>query len=253
MNLEQNIGENKYKHIYVFGCSHSLNTNSIDGTCKSYSEHLADKLNIPLQNVYNYAINGSSNNENIYYLNSLYSKLSFYHTSDSSRYEKFKSYLPTEIYDDSLIVFQLTYWHRVAFQHTFLKQNGHHLIVPFGPHRKFGKVPPFYDTDMDIFCEIFYNKLSNTNLLERNSVLPTYHTLKNISSERTNVKSILISWDRISDMEFFNYVPRELTGIQDFVTNNEWTCNFQIKNNDIHLSPNGHRLFGDYLLKYITH
>ena len=253
MNLEQNIGENKYKHIYVFGCSHSLNTNSIDMTCKSYSEHLAEKLNIPIENVYNYSINGSSNNENLYYLNSVYSKLSFYNSNDSKRYSEYKQYLPTELYDDSLIVFQLTYWHRIGFQHTFVKQNGHHLIVPFGPHRKFDNQPPYYDKELNTFCDIFYEKLSNSNLLERNSVLPTYHTLKNINNERNNIKTLLISWDRISDIEFYEYIPKELTNIQDFIIDNEWTCDFETKNKDIHLSPTGHRLFSDYLLKYITH
>ena len=73
---------NKYKHVYVFGCSHSLNTNSIDDTCKSYSDLLADKLGISIKNVYNYSINGSSNNENLYYLNCINSNLSFGHYND---------------------------------------------------------------------------------------------------------------------------------------------------------------------------
>jgi hypothetical protein len=222
-------------------------------SCKSYPELLAEKLNVPIENVYNYAINGSSNSENLYYLNSLYSKLSFYHANSSARYQKLKSYLPTEIYDDSLIIFQLTYWHRTTFQHTFFKQNGYHLLVPFGPDRKFDNEPPFYDKDLTIFCDIFYNKLANTNFLERNNVLPIYHTLKNINNERNNVVPLLISWDRVSDSEFFEYIPKELTNIQDFVTNEEWTCHFSLKNNDIHLSPTGYDKFSDYLLKYITH
>jgi hypothetical protein len=253
MNLEKNIGENKYKHIYVFGCSHSLNTNSIDITCKSYSDQLAQKLNVPLENVYNYAINGSSNSENLYYLNSIYSKLSFYHPGSSARYQKFKNYLPTEIYDDSLIIFQLTYWHRNTFQHTTIKQNGHHLLVPLGPHRKFENDPPFYDKDLTTFCSIYYTKLSNTNFLERNTILPIYHTLKNINNERNNVVPLLIAWDGVSDIEFFEYIPKELTNIQDFVTKEEWTCDFSLKNGDIHLSPSGYDKFSDYLLKYITH
>lgn len=248
MNLEQNIGENKYKHIYVFGCSHSLNTNSIDDNCKSYSEHLAEKLNIPIENVYNYSINGSSNNENLYYLNSVYSKLSFDNPNDSKRYEKYKKYLPTEIYDDSLIIFQLTYWYRIGFQHTFVKQNGHHLFVPFTPHKRFDNQPPYYDKDLNTFCDIFYEKLSNGDLLERNSILPIYHTLKNISSE-----ALLVSWDKVSDDKFYEYIPKELTNIQDFIIDNKWTCDSEIKNKDIHLSPTGHRLFSEYLLKYITH
>lgn len=253
MTLERNIGESKYKHIYVFGCSHSLSTNSIDNTCKSYPEQLAKKLNVPIENVYNYSINGSSNTENLYYLNSLHSKLLFFHPASSLRYDKTKSYLPTELYDDSLIIFQLTYWHRTAFQHSIMKQFGHHLIVPLGPHRKFHNEPPFYDEDLTTFCDIFYNKLSNTNFLERNSLLPIYHTLKNINNERNTITPLLISWDVVSDIEFFKYIPKELTNIQDFVTKEEWTCDFILKNNDLHLSPTGYDKFSDYLLKYITH
>ncbi len=49
------------------------------------------------------------------------------------------------------------------------------------------------------------------------------------------------------------YIPKELTNIQDFITKEEWTCDFSLKNNDLHLSPTGYDKFSDYLLKYITH
>jgi hypothetical protein len=251
MNLEKNIGENKYKHIYVFGCSHSLNTNSIDMTCKSYSEQLAQKLNIPIENVYNYAINGSSNSENLYYLNSLYSKLSFYHAGSSLRYQKFKSYLPTEIYDDSLIIFQLTYWHRTTFQHTFFKQNGHHLLVPFGPHRKFNNEPPFYDKDLNTFCDIFYDKLSNEIFLQRNSILSTYYTLKGIDDKKNNISTLLLSWDKLMDDNIRKYIEPTLSNLKQISIDKGWTCDSELNNEDWHLSPNGNNGLSEYLHQYI--
>lgn len=247
MNLEQNIGENKYKHIYVFGCSHSLSTNSIDNTCKSYPEHLAEKLNIPIENVYNYSINGSSNNENLYYLNCVNLELTFYHPMNDVRSQIYNEILPTIIYDDSLIIFQMTYWHRNTFQHTFEKKNGFYKLIPILQHSK------NEDGDITKFNQIYFTKLSNTLFLQRNSVLPIYYTLKGIEIERTNVSTLLLSWDNIDDTNIQKYITKELTNIQDFIINNEWTCDSEIKNKDIHLSPTGHRLFGEYLLKYITH
>lgn len=247
MNLEQNIGENNYKHIYVFGCSHSLNTNSIDDTCKSYSEHLAETLNISIKNVYNYSINGSSNNENLYYLNCINSELSFFHPMNDIRSQVYNEILPTIIYDNSLIIFQMTYWYRNVFQHTTDKQNGFYKLIPIlqGSNYK--------DDDITKFNQIYFTKLSNTTFLQRNAVLPIYYTLKGIELERTNVSTLLLSWDTIIDDNIQKYIPKELTNIQDFIIDNEWTCDSEIKNKDIHLSPTGHRLFGEYLLKYITH
>jgi hypothetical protein len=246
MNLEKNIGENKYKHIYVFGCSHSLNTNSIDMTCKSYSEHLADKLNIPLQNVYNYSINGSSNTENLYYLNCINSKLSFYHSNDDIRFQKYGIGLPNELYDDSLIIFQLTYWYRTAFQHSLEKKNGYYKIVPISPHRK------EIDDEINIFSDIFHKKLSNEILLQRNSILPIYYTLKGICNERNNISNLLLSWDTIMDDNIKNYIQPELVNLQQIAIDNGWTCHSELNNTDLHSSPIGHNKISEYLLKYIT-
>ncbi len=246
MNLEKNIGESKYKHIYVFGCSHSLNTNSIDTNCKSYSDHLAEKLNISIENVYNYAINGSSNSENLYYLNCINSNLSFFHPNNDIRKQKYDYELPKEIYDDSLIVFQLTYWHRTAFQHSLEKKNGYYKIVPISPHRIND------DNDINIFTDIFYKKLSNEIFLQRNSVLPIYYTLKGIGNERNNVSTILLSWDCVLN-DIAKYIEPDLTNLQQLSIDNNWTCHSKIKNNDLHLSPSGYSEFSDYLLKYITH
>jgi hypothetical protein len=133
-----------------------------------------------------------------------------------------------------------------------MKHHGHHLIVPFGPYRKFTDEKPFYDKDLTTFCDIYYNKLSNINFLERNSLLPIYHTLKNINNERNTIIPLLISWDVVSDIEFFKYIPKELTNIQDLTINEQWTCHSELKNEDLHLSPTGYDKFSDYLLKYIT-
>jgi hypothetical protein len=246
MNLEKNIGENKYKHIYVFGCSHSLNTNSIDTNCKSYSDHLAEKLNIPIQNVYNYAINGSSNTENLYYLNCINSNLSFFHSNDDIRKQKYNCELPKEIYDDSLIIFQLTYWYRTAFQHTLEKKNGYYKIVPISQHRT------DVDIDIEIFTDIFYKKLSNEIFLQRNLVLPIYYTLKGISNERNNISTILLSWEKMMDDNIQNYIIPELSNISKIAKYNKWTCHSQIFNDDLHLSPEGNQYLAEYLMKYIT-
>ena len=216
-------------------------------TCKSYSEHLAEKLNIPIENVYNYSINGSSNTENLYYLNSLYSKLSFFHHGNNLRYDKLKSYLPTEIYDDSLIIFQLTYWHRIAFQHSIMKQFGHHLIVPFSPHRKFIDENPFYDEDLTTFCDIYYNKLSHTEILETNLIVSLYHILKNINNENNTINSLLLSWDSISTNVLDTYISKNLNNLQQLSIDNGWTCHSELNNNDLHLSPNGNKEFSEYL------
>jgi hypothetical protein len=247
MTLEKNIGENKYKHIYVFGCSHSLNTNSIDNTCKSYSDHLAEKLNVPNENVYNYAINGSSNTENLYYLNCINSNLSFFHPNNDIRKEKYNYELPDTIFDDSLIIFQLTYWYRTAFQHSLEKRNGYYKIVPISPHRN------DVDNDITIFTDIFYKKLSNEIFLQRNSVLPIYYTLKGISNERNNISTLLLSWDDLIDDNIKNYINPNLVNLHKIITDNKWTCDSTLNNGDLHLSPIGYDKFSDYLLKYITH
>lgn len=247
MNLEQNIGENKYKHIYVFGCSHSLSTNSIDDNCKSYSEHIADKIGVPISNVYNYSINGSSNTENLYYLNCINSKLSFYHNNNDIQNQKYGIGLPTELYDDSLIIFQLTYWYRMLFQHSFEQQNGYYKLIPITPHRT------EIDNELSIFTDIFYKKLSNEILLQRNSILPIYYTLKGICNERNNVSNLLLSWDTIMDDNIKNYISPELVNLQQITIDNGWTCDSEINNKDLHLSPTGYSKFSEYLLKYITH
>ncbi len=246
MTLEKNIGENKYKHIYVFGCSHSLNTNSIDTNCKSYSDHLAEKLNIPIENVYNYAINGSSNSENLYYLNCINSNLSFFHPNNDIRKQKYDYELPKEIYDDSLIVFQLTYWHRTAFQHSLEKKNGYYKIVPISPHRTYD------DDDITKFNEIYYKKLSNTKFLQRNSLLPIYHTLKNIEVERETVSTLLLSWETLMNDNIQNYIIQELSDISKISKHNKWTCHSELSNEDCHLSPDGNKQLAEYLFKFIN-
>ena len=246
MNLEKNIGENKFQHIYVFGCSHSLNTNTIDNTCKTYSEIIADKLEIPYSNVYNYAINGSSNFENLYYLNCINSNLSYYHSSDDKRKNIFGEGLPKKIYDNSLIIFQLTYWGRNVFQHTIQKIGNQYELIPLSPHRE------FEDNDITTLNEIYYKKLANSEYLQRNSILPIYHTLKTISSEKNNVSTVLISWDRVMD-DIQNYIEPELSNIQHISIENRWTCHFKLFNDDMHLSPTGNEEFGEYLMNYINH
>lgn len=246
MNLENNIGVNKFEHIYVFGCSHSLSTNSIDNTCKTYSQVIADKLGISHSNVYNYAINGSSNFENLYYLNCINSELSFYHSSDDKRNNLYGAPLPKKIYDNSLIIFQLTYWTRNVFQHTIQKINDEYELIPLSPYRE------YEDDDITQLNNTYYKKLSNQEYLQRNSILPIYHTCKAISLERPNVSTMLLSWDRIMSDNIENYVKPELSNIQQLSIENRWTCDSKIFNNDMHLSPIGNEEFGEYLMKFIT-
>jgi hypothetical protein len=247
MNLENNIGENKYEHIYVFGCSHSLNTNSIDNTCKTYSEIIADKLGISYTNVYNYSINGSSNFQNLYYLNCINSELSYYHSFNDRRHTLLGSKLPNKIYDNSLIIFQLTYWGRNVFQHTIHKEGNEYELIPLSPHREYD------DIDITKLNETYYKKLSNSEYLQRNSILPIYHTLKTISSEKNNVSTILMAWDRVMDDNIQNYIHKELTNIQHISIENRWSCHFKLFNDDMHLSPEGNEEFAEYLMNHITH
>jgi len=245
MNLENSIGENKYEHIYVFGCSHSLNTNSIDNTCKTYSENLADNLNIPYKNIYNYSINGSSNIENLYYLNCINTELSFYHSMSDIRYNKYGEHLPTKIHNNSLIIFQLTYWYRNAFQHTIDKNKLDYKIIPI-----------YYDginsdDDINKFNEIYYKKLSNEIFLQRNIISSTYYTLKGISNERNNVSSLIISWDKLKDDNIQKYIPLNLSNLKQKCIDNKWTCDSEIKNNDLHLSPIGNVKLAEYLYQFI--
>ena len=242
---------NKYKHLYVFGCSHSLNTNSIDNTCKAYPDLLADKLGISTENVYNYAINGSSNTENLFYLNSLYSNIKFIHPKDSIQYTKCDKALPRELYNNSLIIFQLTYWHRIAFQHSILKERGIHLVVPFGPHRRFDKEPPFYDSDLNTFCDIYYKKLSHTEILETNLIVSLYHILKNINTEKNTINSLLISWDTLSSDILDGYISKNLNNLQQLSIDKGWTCHSELNNGDLHLTPNAKKEFSEYLYEYI--
>ena len=231
----------------MFGCSHSLNTNSIDNTCKSYADLLADKLGISAENIYNYAINGSSNTENLFYLNSLYSNSKFIHQNDDVEYNKYGKILPRKLHDNSLIIFQLTYWNRIAFQHSILKKNGINRIVPFGPHRRFDKEPPFYDEDLNTFCDIYYNKLSNTEILETNLILSLYHILKNINTENNTINSLLISWDILSNNILDGYISKNLNNLQQLSIDKGWTCDSELNNGDWHLSPNGNKEFSEYV------
>lgn len=245
MNLETNIGVNKYEHIYVFGCSHSLNTNSIDNTCKTYSEIIADKLDIPYSNVYNYSINGSSNFENLYYLNCINSKLEYSHPMNNIRRSKYNDELPKKIYNNSLIIFQLTYWHRNVLQHTINKFEMGYELISLLPHKK------YEDDDITEFNEIYYKKLSNSTYLQRNTLLPIYHTLKTISIERNNVSSVLLSWDEIMNDKISQYVRPELNNIAKMSQENKWTCTSEIFNGDLHLSPTGNIKLAEYLYQFI--
>lgn len=248
MNLETNIGVSKFEHIYVFGCSHSLNTNSVDTACKSYSEIIADKLEIPYTNVYNYSINGSSNFENLYYLNCINSELSFYHTSDDTRQLLFGdgNIFPRKIYKNSLIIFQLTYWNRNVFQDTIERNRFDYNLVPLSPHRTYD------DGDITKFNEIYYKKLSNTKFLQRNSLLPIYHTLKNIEVERENVSTLLLSWETLMSDNIQNYIIPELSDISKISKHNKWTCHSELSNGDYHLSPDGNKQLAEYLFKFIN-
>ena len=224
----------------MFGCSHSLNTNSIDDTCKSYIDLLADKLNISAANVYNYAINGSSNNENLYYLNCINSNFSFFHPNDDIR-KKIYDILPRELYDDSLIIFQLTYWHRMVLQHTLEKEGGYHQLIPISPHRI------FIDDDLTNFNHIFHKKLSNEIFLQRNSILSTYYTLKSISNEKNNISTLLLSWDMIMGDNIKKYIEPPLINLRELTINKRWTCDSELNNGDWHLSPNGNKEFSEYM------
>lgn len=245
MNLEKNIGENNYQHIYVFGCSHSLSTNSIDDTCKSYSELIAEKIGVSPKNVYNYSINGSSNFENLYYLNCLDSELKFYHAMSDTHFQRHNEKLPNVIYDNSLIIFQMTYWHRNTLQHTTDKKNGFYKLIPLSQGRQ------FEDEDITRFNQIYFKKLSNTIFLQRNSLIPIYYTLKGIETERNNVTTILMSWDTLIDDNIKKYVPSELTNLHQISIDNKWNCDSELNNNDLHKSPAGHNQFSEYLLKFI--
>lgn len=245
MNLDNNIGVNKYKHIYVFGCSHSLNTNSIDTACKSYSEIIADNLEIPYSNVYNYSINGSSNFENLYYLNCLNLELNFSHYMNDKHYNNYGEYLPTKLYDNSLIIFQLTYWYRNVLQHSINKYHNEYELIPLSPYRK------YEDDDITKFNEIYYKKLSNISFLQRNSVIPIHYSLKGIKTERTNISTLLISWDSELEDIFEKYIPNELSNLQQKSIDNKWTCHSEMFNGDLHLSPNGNKQLAEYLLQFI--
>ena len=229
----------------MFGCSHSLNTNSIDETCKSYSDLLAEKLGISTENVYNYAINGSSNNENLYYLNCINSNLSFFHPIDDIRTKLYGDILPRELYNDSLIIFQLTYWHRIGFQHTIERNNGHYKLVALSPHRI------FTDTDFTNFNHIFFKKLSNEIFLQRNSILSTYYTLKGIDDKKNNISTLLLSWDKLMDDNIRKYIEPTLSNLKQISIDEGWTCDSELNNKDWHLSPNGNKEFSEYLHQYI--
>jgi hypothetical protein len=235
----------KFEHIYVFGCSYSLDTNQLGEKYDTYSELLADKFGIDRERVYNYSINGSSNFENLYYLNCLNSKLNFLHPNSSKRFQIYGNSLPIQIYDNSLILFQLTFWHRFTLQHTINRKDGSFELIPLSPHRKYD------DSDLTDFCEIYYKKLSNEILLQRNTILPIYYTLKGIISEYNNTSTIMYSWQDVNN-DIKQYIPSNLINIHQLSTDNEWTHHSKLKNGDLHLTSAGHSHFSEYLMKYIT-
>lgn len=227
------------KNIYIYGCSHSWGTTH-DGRLKPYGNKLANLLNIP--NIKNYG-QPSSGNEFI-------------------RKKIINHFFNDEISKNSLIVVQLTQFHRKSYQliHDFDKEKFDTLSLESRVGRvddilhimggMFNRDDSHGDKQLLNYSDTYHERLSGEDYLMYDDIFSTYCILNFISSQIKNVKFLILSWPELKE-PFYRFVPKELSNIWNWSLENELTEHHIKDNKDYHLSQNGHDELGKKIFNFL--
>lgn len=225
-----------YSNIYIFGCSHSAGTSHKGGNI-GFPRIIANELNI--SEIFDYSRNSSGN--------------------EFLRKSLITAFLNEEIRKNSLILFQLTDYHRKSFQLLDKLSNGEFCL-----EGNWGKVdniihilPGMFnredddrDDEFTQFSDTYGARLSGEHYIMFDDIFSTYSILKLISSTIKNVHFQMIAWPEIKT-PFEKYLPKELSNIMDWSLKNKLTENDIHSNGDFHLSQEGHEKLAEKILKFL--
>ena len=225
-----------YSNIYIFGCSHSAGS-SHKGVNISFSHILADKLNI--SEIFDYSRNSSGN--------------------EFLRKSLITAFLNKEIRKNSLILFQLTDYHRKSFQLLDKRSDSEFIL-----EGRWGKVdniihilPGMFnrdddnrDTELTQFSDTYGARLSGEHYIMFDDIFSTYSILKLISSKIKNVHFQMLSWPETKS-PFEKYIPNELSDIMNWSLENKLTENDIHDNGDYHLSQKGHEKLAQKIYTFL--
>jgi len=225
-----------YSNIFIFGCSHSAGT-SYKGINIPFSRIIANKLNI--SEIFDYSQNSAGN--------------------EFLRKSLITAFLNEEIRKNSLILFQLTDYHRKSFELIDKRSNGE-----FSLEGNWGKVdniihilPGMFNRDDDDrddeftqFSDTYGARLSGEHYIMFDDIFSTYSILKLISSTIKNVDFQMIAWPEIKS-PFDKYIPNELSNIMNWSLENKLTENDIHDNGDFHLSQEGHEKLAEKIFNFL--
>lgn len=228
-----------YNNLYGYGCSHMVGTTH-SGISDSFLTYTANSLNIT--NIFNRGENSSGNTFN--------------------RVNLLNDYLNNNIKKNSLIIFQLTQYHRKTYQFVHKSDienfSDLSLITRWGTvdgivHMLSGKFnnDGSFDSSLDNYVDTYYKRLSGEEFIMFDDILTIYSVLNLISSQIKNVKFLIISWPEIKS-PFEKYIPLELSNIWEWSLKNELTEHHLKNNGDYHLSELGHKLLSEKILKFLN-
>lgn len=228
-----------YQNIYAYGCSHTHGTTH-DGRVVPYVSHLANLMNIP--NVFNEGQNSTGN--------------------EYQRKKVTNDYFNDKIRKNSLIIFQLTQYHRKSYElvHKNDRQvkNTTKLDGDVGDvdniihilQGMFNRNDSDHDDELTSFSDIYHERLSGEKYIMYDDIFSTYCILKHISSEIKNVNFLIIAWPEIEPV-FEKYLPKELSNIWEWSLKNKITEHHTKGNNDYHLTEAGHRLLAEKIYSFL--
>lgn len=225
-----------HSNIYIFGCSHSAGT-SHKGTNLPFPRIIANELNI--SEIFDYSQNSAGN--------------------EFLRKSLITAFLNEEIRKNSLILFQLTDYHRKSFE--LLDKRSDDEFKLEGNWGKIDNIihilPGMFNRDDDNnddaftqFSDTYGARLSGEHYIMFDDIFSTYSILKLISSTIKNVDFQMIAWGDVKP-PFDRYIPNELSNIMDWSLKNKLTENDIHNNGDLHLSQEGHEKLAEKILKFL--
>ena len=219
-----------YDNIITFGCSFSKISNE-NKSGKNYTELLSEKYNIPYLNK---SLNGSSNPFNYFQL--------------------YESYKNGEIGDNSLILFQFTFKHRICFEIENDIENPHSsyhsindnnmIILHLSPSRTYNNdsITKFSENYFSHFAGNYYNDVLN--------LTSTFYFLNYLKEKYKNLNFVTLSWDNIDPK--LGVVSDDLNNILEKSKKNKLQNHHIYENNDLHLSEIGHEWISNEIIKTLT-
>lgn len=230
-----------YDNLYVYGCSHSFGT-ALNGNNLPYGVHLANKLHI--HNIFNKSSASTGNEFNRKLLSS--------------------HYFNNEFKENSLIIFQLTGYHRKSFQlinsedmikfkQDLKKLQGDWGYVGGILHTlsgMFNRNDSENDKPITDFIDLYETRLSGEMYIMFDDIFSTYSVLKLISHELKNVNFLMVSWPEIKS-PFEQFLPIELSNILNWSISEKLTEHDIYDNKDFHLSAHGHEKLADKIFDYL--